>query len=72
VDPEVGGSSPPNCTILQTGRLMRVFPILLGVFLALIVFAVLKVMGFIIKFAAVAAALGFVAGLVIARMLAKR
>jgi dolichyl-phosphate-mannose--protein O-mannosyl transferase len=51
---------------------MRVFPILLGVFLALIVFAVLKVMGFIIKFAAVAAALGFVAGLVIARMLAKR
>jgi membrane associated rhomboid family serine protease len=51
---------------------MRAFPILLGVFLALAVFAVLKVMGFLIKFAAVAAVLGFAAGLVIARMLAKR
>ncbi len=51
---------------------MRVFPIILAVFLALVAFAVLKVMGFIIKFAAIAAVLGFVAGLVIARMWARR
>lgn len=51
---------------------MRAFPILLGIFLALAVFAVLKVMGFILKFAFVAAALGFVAGLVIARMFDRR
>ncbi len=51
---------------------MRAFPIILAVFLALIAFAVLKVMGFIIKFAAIAAVLGFVAGLVIARMWARR
>jgi hypothetical protein len=51
---------------------MRTFQIIAAVLLALVVFAVLKVMGFILKFALGAALIGFVAGLVLARMFARR
>jgi hypothetical protein len=51
---------------------MRAFPIILAGFLALVAFAVLKMLGFLIKFAAIAAVLGFVAGLFIARAWARR
>ncbi len=50
---------------------MRAFPIILAVILALVAFAVLKVLGFLIKFALVAAVLGFIAGLAIARLFAR-
>jgi len=51
---------------------MRAFPIIVAFFIALVLFAVLKLLGFLVKFALGAAVLGFVAGLVIARMLARR
>jgi membrane associated rhomboid family serine protease len=47
---------------------MRSLELLVAVILALIVFAVLKVMGVIIKFALFAALAGFIAGLVLARV----
>jgi len=43
------------------------FEIIAGLLLAAILFIVLKVIGMVVKFALVAAALGFVAGLVLAR-----
>ena len=51
---------------------MRTFQIIAAVILALIVFAVLKVMGVIIQFALGAALAGFVIGLVIAFKFSKR
>jgi len=51
---------------------MRAFPIIIGIFLALTAFAVVKVMGFIIKLAFAAALVGFIAGLLLARMFARR
>jgi len=43
------------------------FEIIAGLLLAAILFIVLKVIGMVVKFALVAAALGFVAGLLLAR-----
>ena len=51
---------------------MRSFQIIAAVLIALLIFAVLKVMGFIVKFALGAALVGFIAGLVLARMFARR
>lgn len=51
---------------------MRTFEIIAAVILALMVFAVFKIMGFIIKFALGAALAGFLVGLLVARMLARR
>jgi len=51
---------------------MRTFQIIAAVILALIVFAFLKVMGALIQFALGAALVGFIAGLLLARMFAKR
>lgn len=51
---------------------MRAFPIIIAFFVALLLFAVLKLLGVFIQLAAGAAVLGFIAGLVIARMLARR
>ncbi len=46
---------------------MRRLEIIAGIVVALGLFAVLKVLGLVIKFALIAAALGFVAGLLLAR-----
>ena len=46
---------------------MRTFEIIAGLLLALILFVALKVIGMVIKFALIAAVLGFVAGLLLAR-----
>lgn len=46
---------------------MRVFEIIAALALAAIIFIVLKVVGLVVKFAFIAALLGFVAGLVLAR-----
>jgi hypothetical protein len=46
---------------------MRSFEIIAGLVLAAVLFIVLKVIGLVIKFALIAAVLGFVAGLLIAR-----
>lgn len=48
---------------------MRMLEILLGLGLALLAFIVLKVIGLVLKFALIAAVLGFIAGLVLGRML---
>ena len=46
---------------------MKTFEIIAAVALALIVFFVLKVIGLVVKFALIAAVLGFMAGLILAR-----
>ena len=46
---------------------MRTFEIIAGLLLAVILFTVLKVIGMVVKFALIAAVLGFVAGLLLAR-----
>ena len=46
---------------------MRTFEIIAGLLLAVILFAVLKMIGMVVKFALIAAVLGFVAGLLLAR-----
>ena len=46
---------------------MRSFEIIAGLLLAAILFIILKVIGIVVKFAAVAALVGFVAGLLLAR-----
>lgn len=46
---------------------MRTVEIIAAIFLALVVFVVLKVVGLVLKFALIAAALGFIVGLVLAR-----
>lgn len=48
---------------------MRRFELMAGLLVALIAFIIFKVIGLVIKFAFIAAVLGFIAGLVIARML---
>lgn len=48
---------------------MRTFEIVAGLLLAAVLFIVLKVIGMVIKFALIAAVLGFVAGLLLARSL---
>lgn len=47
---------------------MRTFEIIAALIVAAIVFVVLKVLGLLIKFALIAAVLGFVAGLLLARL----
>ena len=51
---------------------MRTAEIIAAVVLAVIVFAALKVIGLVVKFALVAAVLGFIAGLVLARSFRRR
>ena len=46
---------------------MRTFEIIAGLLVAALLFIVLKVIGLVVKFALIAALLGFVAGLVLAR-----
>ena len=46
---------------------MGKFEIIAGLLLAVILFIILKVVGLVVKFALIAAALGFVAGLLLAR-----
>jgi hypothetical protein len=48
---------------------LRIFEILAGLLLAALLFIVLKVIGMVVKFALVAAVLGFAAGLLLARSL---
>ncbi|HEX2760685.1 MAG TPA: hypothetical protein VHM27_09230 [Rhizomicrobium sp.] len=47
---------------------MRTFEIIVALIVAALVFVVFKVLGLLIKFALVAAVLGFIAGLVLARL----
>jgi hypothetical protein len=51
------------------GILLRIFEIIAALACALILFVVLKVIGLVLKFALIAAVLGFGAGLLLARML---
>lgn len=46
---------------------MRSFELIVALIVAVMVFVALKVIGLIVKFALIAAALGFIAGLVLAR-----
>ena len=48
---------------------MRTFEIIVALICAAILFVALKVIGLVIKFALIAAVLGFAAGLLLARML---
>jgi len=48
---------------------MRTLEIVAALFVALIAFAVMKLIGLVVKFALVAALIGFVVGLVLARAL---
>jgi multisubunit Na+/H+ antiporter MnhF subunit len=47
---------------------MKGLEIVAGLILALVAFVVLKIIGLVLKFALIAAVLGFVAGILIARM----
>ena len=47
---------------------MRTFEIVVAILLAVALFAVLKIIGLVLKFAIIAAVLGFFAGLLIARL----
>ena len=51
---------------------MRMFEFVIALFVAVIVFFVLKLIGLIVKFALIAAVMGFIAGLVLARALRPR
>ena len=51
---------------------MRSFEIIAALIAAVAVFVVLKLLGLLVKFAAIAAVLGFVAGLWLAHMLRRR
>ena len=46
---------------------MRIAEFIIALFIAVAVFITLKVLGLLIKFAAIAAVIGFVAGLLLAR-----
>ncbi|HXR94489.1 MAG TPA: hypothetical protein VN718_01340 [Rhizomicrobium sp.] len=46
---------------------MRTFEFVVALVVAVVAFVVLKLIGLIVKFALIAAALGFIAGLVLAR-----
>ncbi len=52
--------------VLAEDRL-RTFEIIAGLAVAVLLFIILKVIGLVLKFALIAALLGFVAGLVLAR-----
>lgn len=47
---------------------MRTFEIIIALIVAALVFVVFKILGLLIKFALIAALLGFIAGLVLARL----
>ena len=47
---------------------MRTFEIIIALIVAALVFVVFKVLGLLLKFALIAAVLGFAAGLVLARL----
>jgi membrane associated rhomboid family serine protease len=47
---------------------MRTFEIIIALIVAALVFVAFKILGLLLKFALIAAVLGFVAGLVIARL----
>lgn len=47
---------------------MRTFEIIIALIAAALVFVVFKILGLVIKFALIAAVLGFIAGLVLARL----
>ena len=51
---------------------MRTFEIIAALLLAAIIFVVLKVVGLVLKFALIAAALGFIAGIVLAQMFRRK
>jgi hypothetical protein len=51
---------------------MRTFEIIVALICAVVLFTVLKIIGLVIKFALIAALLGFGAGLLLARMLRPR
>lgn len=51
---------------------MRTFEIIVALIVAVMAFVVLKLIGLIVKFALIAALLGFVAGLVLARAFRSR
>jgi hypothetical protein len=51
---------------------MRTFEIVIALICAVVLFTVLKIIGLVIKFALIAAVLGFVAGLLLSRMLRPR
>lgn len=46
---------------------MKSFEIIAGLLLAAVLFVILKLIGIVVKFALIAALIGFVAGLVLAR-----
>jgi membrane associated rhomboid family serine protease len=48
---------------------LRTFEVIAGLLLAAVLFILLKLIGMVIKFALIAAVLGFVAGLLLARAL---
>ena len=47
---------------------MRTFEIIVALIVAALVFVVFKILGLLIKFALIAAVLGFIAGLALARL----
>ena len=51
---------------------MRTFEFNIALIVAVVLFVVLKLIGLIVKFALIAAALGFIAGLILARSLRPR
>ena len=51
---------------------MRTFELVIALFVAVIAFVVLKLIGLIVKFALIAAVAGFIAGLILARALRPR
>jgi multisubunit Na+/H+ antiporter MnhF subunit len=51
---------------------MRSFELIIAVIVAVVVFALLKLIGLIVKFALIAGVLGFIAGLILARSLRPR
>lgn len=48
---------------------MRTFEFVFALIVAVVAFVILKLIGLIVKFALIAAVLGFIAGLILARML---
>ena len=62
------GGLDPYTRLLSVVR-MRTFEVIVALICAVILFTVLKIIGLVIKFALIAAVLGFAAGLLLARML---
>jgi membrane associated rhomboid family serine protease len=62
-----GIGTPASCLTHRREDSLRTFEIIAGLLLAVVLFIVLKVIGMVIKFALIAAVLGFIAGLLIAR-----